>query len=711
MGVMKHLAEFLSVLSVPCRVSYLPLLHDILHSTNLFNWRLRQCLAVQLPSLLLLPPRDLVFNTLFTLVMTLLQDPVASVRCDSFLGVARMVMILSLEADSSSAELSMIDRRDVLEDGVVDDESNHIVPHSVQQQLAEEKGHQKKLFRQHHHNIAVTAAHHVDIVANALQTLIQGRSYRLRQLWVELSHSLLLEIPQELFEKHFLDGLLYLTSDPVSNVRIAVATVLAGWKDYRPPPAIPNPIPSDQNNSLGCEEKVLLVESSPWKWLLGRSDIAQCVMRLSADHEDIYSVMVHLQPLFPHIVFRAVSCKGRKEAPGGKNSVPNMCAENFCQDSTCIASPASLSSQGGGVSENRSDDGDESDIIGSLTMDENEVATWEPSPFTFAAISSTEDPSAALSDAGSLLDRRIGRSVESRSNRSLVPLLIPIDAPPQDRDSPAHRDTPTYWGSPVNNYLSPADIIITSIASPARDTGPGYGVKSPSRKVEASAEVLQQQLEEIRQERSIHYELRHSASDGADGLMQNGVLSLRQPNLDAPICAELELSLSPAGKRRSPGASILERAVSHEDSDDEDNAELEKQKSNCIYPRSNLISGSFFSEETSTHFSESKNSLVHEFDRLRISGQTEDSDSIFGSDSPPQQPSSSSLYTGGHHATPSDVTPSIGSADAISKTGSSSVHIISNSVTVTPMCVKDNAQDSIHDETLILAEAFTHNST
>ena len=113
MGVMRHLAEFLSVLSVPCRVSYLPLLHDILHSTNLFNWRLRQCLAVQLPSLLLLPPRDLVFNTLFTLVMTLLQDPVASVRCDSFLGVARMVMILSLEADSSSAELAMIDRRDV----------------------------------------------------------------------------------------------------------------------------------------------------------------------------------------------------------------------------------------------------------------------------------------------------------------------------------------------------------------------------------------------------------------------------------------------------------------------------------------------------------------------------------------------------------------------------------------------------------------------
>ena len=698
MGVMRHLAEFLSVLSVPCRVSYLPLLHDILHSTNLFNWRLRQCLAAQLPSLILLPPRDLVFNTLFTLVMTLLQDPVASVRCDSFLGVARMVMILSVEADSSSAELAMIDRGDVLEDGVVEGEFSHIVPHAVQQQLVEEKLHQRKLFRQHHHSIAVTAAHHVDIVANALQTLIQGRSYRLRQLWVELSHALLLEIPRVLFEKHFLDGLLYLTSDPVSNVRIAVATVFAGWKDYRPPPVL------DEHIATGCGEDALLVESSPWKWLLGRSDISQCVMRLSVDHEDIYSVLVHLKPLFPHIVFRAVSCKGRKEAPGGKNPVPNMCAENFCQDTTCVASPASLSSHGGDVSECRSDDGEESDIIGTLTMDDNDTAAWEPSPYTFLTIAS-EDLSVVHPDVCTLLDRRIGRSVDSRTNRSLVPLLIPIDAPPQDRDSPAHRDTPTYWGSPVNNYLSPADIIITSVASPPRDIGPGFGVKSPSRKVEATAEVLQQQLEEIRQERSIHHDLRHPASDCADGLGQNGVLSLRQPNLDAPICAELELSLSPTAKRRmSPGASIMERSVSHDDSDEDDNAELEKQKLNCTYPRSNLINGSLLNQESSTHSSESNNCLVHEFDHLRISKLSQDSYNVLGPDSP-----SSSSYSERLQFMPSDATLRIGSADVISKTDASSVHIISNSIT--PMCVLDNAQGSIHDETLIPAEALTHKST
>ena len=100
MGIMRHLADFFSQLSMPCRVSYLPLLHDLLHSTNPFNWRLRQCLAVQLPDLLKLPPPDLVFNTLFPLVMTLLQDPVASVRKDSFRGVARMLLILCEQANA-----------------------------------------------------------------------------------------------------------------------------------------------------------------------------------------------------------------------------------------------------------------------------------------------------------------------------------------------------------------------------------------------------------------------------------------------------------------------------------------------------------------------------------------------------------------------------------------------------------------------------------
>eukprot|EP00606_Chrysophyceae_sp_TOSAG23-5_P001078 GSChrysophyteH2.ASY1.ANO1.1455.1 assembled CDS len=84
MGVMANLAQFLTFLTEPCRISYLPELHNILHATNPFNWRLRQCLAIQLPVLLNLPPSDSIYVTLFPLVMTLLQDPVATVKRSSF---------------------------------------------------------------------------------------------------------------------------------------------------------------------------------------------------------------------------------------------------------------------------------------------------------------------------------------------------------------------------------------------------------------------------------------------------------------------------------------------------------------------------------------------------------------------------------------------------------------------------------------------------
>ena len=61
------------MLSEPCRISYLPEMHNILHVTNPFNWRLRQCLALQLPVLLDLPPVGSIYITLFPLIMTLLQ--------------------------------------------------------------------------------------------------------------------------------------------------------------------------------------------------------------------------------------------------------------------------------------------------------------------------------------------------------------------------------------------------------------------------------------------------------------------------------------------------------------------------------------------------------------------------------------------------------------------------------------------------------------
>jgi hypothetical protein len=702
MGVMRHLAEFLGVLSVPCRVSYLPLLHDILHSTNLFNWRLRQCLAVQLPALLLLPPRELVFNTLFTLVMTLLQDPVASVRRDSFLGVAKMIMILSQQADFLSGELSKMDHKDSLIESTSPVSAESAESPNMMRQLSEEKIRQKKLVRQQRHHIAITAAHHVDIVANAVQTLIQGRSYRLRQLWVELSHALLLELPQHLFEKHFLDGLLYLASDPVSNVRVAVAAVFAGWQDYKPP------VESNVNDGVlnGADDKScsdllsssdednphkLLVQSSPWSWLLRRLDIAQCVMRLSVDHKDVYSVMVKLQPIFPHILFRAVSCKGRKEAPGGRSPVPNMNIGAFSQAATCVASPNAMSSEAPSEGESAGEEEDAEGVDGASSEDDGSP-TWEQSTHSFVAI--MDDDTSAQHEANTLIDRRIGRSSD-RARNGVGMLGVDFE-----KESGNHRDTPAYRGSPLNNYLNPADILITSISSPSRDGGPGYGVRSPSRKIDKSAILLQQQLEEIMQERNIHLEMRNSSSDGGDCTSPSESLSLGPPNLDAPIRAELELSLSPTSRRRmSPGASILERTLSRDDSDDEDDTdtELEERNSTSIMScnRPQLFDNVLNRESepfSNTSGSGSSSSAADSADHTLYmappgpgnSIKTEGQDSV---------PASSSSFLG--PLSPSiEITSTAETASAFFDPRSTIVHSLFGQSPV--LCITDNAQDSLN---------------
>jgi hypothetical protein len=341
MGVMRHLSDFLSVLSIPCRVSYLPLLHDILHSTNPFNWRLRQCLAMQISVLSLLSPPELLFNTLFPLVMTLLQDPVASVRRDSFTGVAKMLMILSHHADSlfysanlqmnpqapqncgANNAISVLTHTSYTEDYNINDSTN-----------------QKKNSNQLH-QMALTAAHHVDIMARAINTLILGKTYQLRQLWGELCHSLLLEITQPLFEKYFLDGLLYLSSDPVSNVRVAVGVVFTGWGSENEPTLLK--IDKDSTD-LNIESVEISSEAgnvySPWDWLLRRPDIQECIVRLSTDDKDVYLSILKLQAVFPNMTISMMSCKGLKEAPGGSVPVPNMVTGVYLGTS-CVESDVS----------------------------------------------------------------------------------------------------------------------------------------------------------------------------------------------------------------------------------------------------------------------------------------------------------------------------------------------------------------------------------
>jgi len=259
MGILKHLSVFLGLLSPPLRLSYLPCLHGILHTTNPFNWRLRQALAAQLPDLLQLPPPSDVYGMLFPLTMTLLQDPVASVRSVSYKGVAKLINLLLSNANSSN-------------------ESGSESPLRGSQDL--------------------------DAAIRSINTFIRGETYLLRQLWVELTEVLLAHIPRYLFEYYFMEGILLLALDPVTNVRIAVARLLVGWERAG------LPAPWDSTDDL-C----------PWKWLLQREDIRECVDRLSVDDYDIFYSLKTLQPLFPDVKFARVSCRGRKVPPGGANPV------------------------------------------------------------------------------------------------------------------------------------------------------------------------------------------------------------------------------------------------------------------------------------------------------------------------------------------------------------------------------------------------------
>ena len=278
--MIKHLAKFLAMLPDLCRVSYLPLLHDILHSTNPFNWRLRRHLAVQLPDLVKLSPKQDLYRTLFSTVMILLQDPVASVRRVTFDGVTALIN-----------NLSALVTEEVAANG---EESPN----------------------------AVTYRQHVDDVINAINSFAVGEKYQLRQLWCELCVQLLRDLPREFFEQNFIPGILILTMDTVTNVRIALSEFLAGWgEDVLPPWAEPTDNMQGDTSSIDSQEVVAKKEVSPWHWLLRRTDIKQCVERLSREDNDIYLNLRTLAPLYPDIKFSSMSCRGRKIPPGGMTSI------------------------------------------------------------------------------------------------------------------------------------------------------------------------------------------------------------------------------------------------------------------------------------------------------------------------------------------------------------------------------------------------------
>ena len=80
-GVLQNLAAFLSVLSPPTRLQYLPVLVELRAETD--NWRFRQLLSSQLAALGAAFSRGPTLQTLLPLALDLCTDTVAEVRIAS----------------------------------------------------------------------------------------------------------------------------------------------------------------------------------------------------------------------------------------------------------------------------------------------------------------------------------------------------------------------------------------------------------------------------------------------------------------------------------------------------------------------------------------------------------------------------------------------------------------------------------------------------
>ena len=297
-GVLKNISKFLGLLSPPCRHSFLPLLHDFLHSASPFNWRMRLHLASQLSDLLLLPKRSSMCVTLFPLIMALFQDPVADVRHATFKGIASLIMLLDEMIHSPETT------RRVLE------EENDTI------------------------DMATTIAYSKECMVQVIHSInifMSEDAYKKRLLWVELAKELLKHLPQRLCELFVVEGLVLLTSDPICNVRVAVSAALTGWESEFSCPTLAE-ITASSMDVFGFNGQFSTEVTNPYVWMYKREDIRECIKRLSGDDKDVYHHMVKIAHLFPHYTFQIIDCRGMKWAPGGPQPVKVIRTASFMYD-------------------------------------------------------------------------------------------------------------------------------------------------------------------------------------------------------------------------------------------------------------------------------------------------------------------------------------------------------------------------------------------
>ena len=407
-GVITNLACFLELLTVPCRASYLPILPDILHSTNPFNWRLRQSLARQLPDLVLLPNPDALVAPLFPLVMALLQDPVAAVRRDSYRGTARMLSVLYGGQKRAAAG----------------------------KEVAAEESFRGQV------------AH----VAAALNRLSGAKVFQQRQLWLELCVELLKELPRELFESYFVSGIVLLASDPVVNVRLVVSELFASWDAYlldKESGAVGMASVSDPT-SISTES----IASTPWEWFLAREDIKECVAKLARDDFDVYRNIKRLAPLFPNIDFQGVrsSCmRDDKTEKGGKDEGTRHAVEETGNPDASVVAPADPASD---AVDERADVGDTPAVAS--TEDEDVSPTHVED-----GEAQEEQQDAAAVEEASTANTTLTELEDATSQLALTPALT--------SESSDHEGQSPTADSPPAPDLAPVPALALVQESPPKD--------------------------------------------------------------------------------------------------------------------------------------------------------------------------------------------------------------------------------------------------
>merc|ERR1719208_145624 len=166
-GVLKHFADFLSVMSEKKRDEHLATLWEISSEMDA-NWRFRLLLASQLSQIMTLYKADTVSEQIIPLAFQLCDDKMNDVRYEAIKSVPSLVKFMKENGNDQQ----------------------------YQDTLKKTRG------------------------------LAKNRTYARRQLYVELCRHALTVLDNETFEKELLPSLLQFTKDPVANVRLPLARII-----------------------------------------------------------------------------------------------------------------------------------------------------------------------------------------------------------------------------------------------------------------------------------------------------------------------------------------------------------------------------------------------------------------------------------------------------------------------------------------------------